>query len=298
MSASRFQAIDLSKLPTPDVVETLDYEIIRSALLADLAARWPDFDMSQIEADPAVKVLEVAAYREMLLRARVNDAARAVLLPTATGADLDNLAVNYHVQRAVIIEATDTEPAVLESDAQLRARVQLAIEAFATVGTLGAYRFHALSADPLVKDVGVYKPHEGTGEVNIAVLSVEGDGSAPGSMVEAVRTRLMSDAIRPLTDIIEVAPATVAPYTIAATLKIALGPDPAAIKAEAEKRLAGYAASRHRVGRAVYRDGLIAAAHVAGVETVELASPAGDILPGPDGAAWASEIAVTTEVLS
>lgn len=294
---TRFQAIDMSQLPTPDVVETLDFEVIRAALLADLAARWPEFDMSAIEADPAVKVLEVAAYRELILRARINDAARAVLLPTAMAADLDNLAANYHVTRAVVTPATETEPAVMESDERLRERVHLAIEAYATVGTLGAYRFHALDADPLVKDVGVFKPAEGTGEVTVAVLSSIGDGTADAEMIANVRGRLMDDAVRPLTDVIDVRGALITPYTVAVTLKIAIGPDPEVIRTQVVSALAEYAADRHRVGRTVYRDGLIAAAHVAGVETVILDSPADDITPGPDGAAWASAINVTTEVI-
>jgi len=292
---TRFQAIDLSQLPTPDVVETLDYEAIRSALLGDLAARWPDFDMSAIEADPAVKVLEVAAYRELLLRARVNDAARAVLLPTATGADLDNLAANYHVKRFVVQEATETAAAVMESDASLRERVKLAIEAFACVGTDGAYRFHARSADPRVKDVNVYRPNDGTGEVDIAILAHEGDGSAPADLVNAVRAHVLQPDIRPLTDIITVRAAMIVPYSVAGVLKVALGPDPAVVKAEAAKAIQAYRDARHRVGETVYRNGLIAAGWVPGVEQFTLTSPEADVTVAADEAPWATSITVTAE---
>ena len=88
--------IDLSLLPAPAVVETLDYEAILSALKADLIARAPELAPAlQLESEPLVKLLEVAAWRETVLRARINDAARAVMLPWATGADLDNLAARY-----------------------------------------------------------------------------------------------------------------------------------------------------------------------------------------------------------
>jgi len=66
-------SIDLSRLPAPDVVAPLDYEAIRSQLIADFRARWPGFD-ALVESDPAIKLLEVAAYRELLLRAAINDA--------------------------------------------------------------------------------------------------------------------------------------------------------------------------------------------------------------------------------
>src|SRR5690606_17245852 len=65
-------AVDLSRLPPPDVVQALDYETILAELQVDLAARLPDFD-AFLESDPAIKLLEIVAYRELLLRQRVND---------------------------------------------------------------------------------------------------------------------------------------------------------------------------------------------------------------------------------
>jgi len=52
-----------------------------------------------VESDPAYKILEVAAYREMLLRARINSAAKAVMLPYATGSDLDVLGSLFRTSR-------------------------------------------------------------------------------------------------------------------------------------------------------------------------------------------------------
>ncbi|PJN94872.1 baseplate assembly protein, partial [Amaricoccus sp. HAR-UPW-R2A-40] len=100
---SGFGAIDLSRLPPPDVVERLDFETILGAMKADLIARAPDLAPAlALESEPAVKILEVAAYRELLLRARINDAARAVMIATATGADLDHLAALFGVARFVL----------------------------------------------------------------------------------------------------------------------------------------------------------------------------------------------------
>ena len=59
-------AIDLSQLPAPDVVETLDYEAILADWRADFLARYPQFS-AFVESDPAIKLLETGAYRDAVL---------------------------------------------------------------------------------------------------------------------------------------------------------------------------------------------------------------------------------------
>ena len=100
--------IDLSQLPAPQIIETLDYETIRDQMLAHLAELLPGWTASDLESDPAVKILEVAAYRELLLRQRVNEAARGVMLAFAAGSDLDQLAAFPNVQRLEGAAATFT----------------------------------------------------------------------------------------------------------------------------------------------------------------------------------------------
>ena len=87
-------AIDLSKLPSPDVVETLDFDSIRDAMIEDLITRDPDFT-ALLPSDPAYKIIEVAAYRELLLRSRINTASQAVMLAFAQGSNLDHLAALF-----------------------------------------------------------------------------------------------------------------------------------------------------------------------------------------------------------
>lgn len=96
--STTFTALDLSLIAPPDVVEPLDYEIIFQEMLADLRLRDSSFD-ALVESDPAFKILEVCAYRELNMRQRVNDAARGVMLAYATGADLDQLGALFGVQR-------------------------------------------------------------------------------------------------------------------------------------------------------------------------------------------------------
>ncbi|WP_296639314.1 baseplate J/gp47 family protein [Roseinatronobacter sp.] len=155
--STRFAQIDLSRLPAPEVIEPLDYEAMLAEMKAFVAERDPDLSaVLELESEPAVKVLQAAAYFRLLDRARVNDAARAVLLAHATGADLDNLAALLGVSRLVVapgdlIAAPPTAP-VMESDMRFRARVQLSLQAFSSSGSAGAYRYWAITASADVLD--------------------------------------------------------------------------------------------------------------------------------------------------
>ena len=223
---SAFTQIDLSTLPAPDVIEELSFETIFAAMLADLQARDPVFD-ALLESDPAYKILEVAAYRELLLRQRVNDAARAVMLAYATGADLDQLGALLGVLRLVIdegdAEAVPPVPQVLESDTEFRRRIQLSLEGFSVAGPRGAYIFHGLSADANVLDISATSPDPG--EVLITVLSRVGNGAASGPLLAAVNAALNDDAVRPLTDQVTVQSASIVNYNVHAHLYVYPGPD-------------------------------------------------------------------------
>ena len=114
--------IDLSKLPAPQLIEELDYESILSQMRTKMREICPEWTGYELESDPANKILEVAAYREMLLRQRVNEAARGVMIAFATGSDLDHLAAFYGVTR--LME---------EADEALRLRTRQRIIGFAKV---------------------------------------------------------------------------------------------------------------------------------------------------------------------
>jgi phage-related baseplate assembly protein len=279
-------AVDLSRLPAPTVVEPLDFEAILAARKARLAELFPPIaEYLTLESEPAVKIQETGAYRELLHYARVNDAARAVMVAFAQGADLDHLAALIPVTRMAS-----------ETDERFRQRVVLAPEAYPGAGPAGGLTFHAMSAEARVKHVGLSRvPYRG--EITVSILSNAGDGAAPADLLDAVRTRLNRDNVRLMTDIITVRSAAIRPYAIEARLKIGKGPDAALIKAQANTALAAYAASRHGIGVTVFTSALIAAAHVSGIEEVELVSPVADIIGTPHVAPWCSGIAVSVEVI-
>lgn len=272
--------IDLSLLPPPDVIETLDFEDLYQECLAEYRELMGDAYTAALESDPIVKLLELIAYRIVRERARVNDAAQANYLTTALQDDLENLGAFWNVGRLTIREADPTAvppvAAVMESDSRLRMRIQLAMEGYSTAGPAGAYRFHALSASALVKDVSVVRPVQGT--VRVTVLSTEGDGTPDSSLLSQVAAALNDEEVRPLCDTVEVVAAQIVPWALDATLYFYAGPDKAVVLANALAAAQAYAAERLAMGQDIARSGIFAALHQPGVQRVELRSPAADLV--------------------
>ena len=293
--------IDLSKLPAPTVVESLDFETIlanNKQLLVSLYPTEEQADITQVlalESEPLTKLLQVFSYRELLLRARVNDAAKAVMLSYAKKTDLDQIGANFKVER-LLISAADTTvvppvDAVYEDDDDFRRRIQLAWDSLSVAGPVSAYKFHALSADARVLDVGVTSPEPC--KVSVAILSREGDGTASPDLLEVVSSALSADDTRPLTDQVIVQTAIIHPYTVAATIYVYPGPDSAVVMASARNALDQYTSSVRRIGRDVSRSGLYAALHQPGVQRVELTSPTHDLVLYDDEAAYCQSVTLT-----
>lgn len=267
-------SINLNELPAPEVVENLQFEIILAAMLSDYQARYPEFD-ALLESDPAYKQFEAAAFREVQLRQRMNDAARAVTLAFAQSADLDHLAAIQVVERLLVdpgdADAVPPVDPVYESDDNLRGRVQLAPEGQSTAGPSGAYEFHGLSASGQVKDISVVSP--AATQITITVLSTVGNGVPDQAVLDFVSAALADDRkVRPLTDQVTVQAATVYSYTVDATLDVYRSFDSATIVAAAEDAVAVYVDENHRLGRAITDSGLKQALHRPGVHSVTLNS--------------------------
>ena len=143
--------IDLSQLPPPVVVEPLDFETLFAQRKARFLALCPEDQREQyartleLESEPITMILEENCYRELLLRQRVNESARAVMVAYATDSDLDNLAANFNVERLVVTPEDDSVippvPAVMESDTDLRTRTPEAFEGMSVAGPTAAYEF-------------------------------------------------------------------------------------------------------------------------------------------------------------
>ena len=253
---------DLASLPTPAVIETLSFETIFTELQTEFQSRYPDYS-ALLASDPAVKLLEVAAYREVLLRNRINAAAKASLLAFATGSDLDHLAAFYGVTRLMD-----------ETDEALRLRTRQRIIGFANAGGAAHYRYWALSASPEVADVEVDSPVPG--RVRISVLANGEADTVPDAVLDAVRAVVLRDDIRVLTDTVEVVPAELIPVTVAARLW--LYPDaPMAAFDAIDARFREALAAQSGLGWDLTRSWIIGQLQRPGVHKVELLSPTTDI---------------------
>ena len=279
---SNFTPIDLSKLPAPDVIETLDFETLLIDYISDFKAKNPDY-ITLLESDPAIILMQVVAYREMLLRARINEAAKANMLAYATKGDLDNLAAFFGVER---LED--------EADERLRKRTQLALEGFSTAGPVGAYIFHSLSASNEVKSVSVKSPNPG--EVLVTILSNIGDGTVGQELIDTVLTKLNEDDIRPLTDLVSVQGAEIINYQVEAIITVYSGPSSAVVETEANDALQKFISDRHEIGRVIAISGIYDALHVDGVKKVELISPVADVETTNEQAPYCTNISISVVI--
>ncbi|WP_342059210.1 baseplate assembly protein [Aeromonas sp. OTU364] len=274
--------MDLTQLPPPSVVEPLDFETILAERKATLVSYYPADQQAaiaatlELESEPLNKLLQENAFRELVLRARINDATKQTMLAFASGTTLDHLVAEYDIARLLV---TPGDPAanppvepVYESDDRLRLRGQMAFEGLTTAGPVHAYKFHALSASAEVADVSVDSPSPGT--VRVTLLSPAGQPSA--DTLNRVSQALSADDVRPLCDLVAVEPAQIKPYAVDATLNATgLGKEQAIAAATAA--MTQTAAAYYRVGATVPLSAIYAALHQPGIDSVTLRSPLADV---------------------
>ncbi|HGM6833139.1 TPA: baseplate J/gp47 family protein [Serratia marcescens] len=274
--------IDLSQLPSPQIIEPLDFETILVDVKAVMIAAFPADQQASVaaalslESEPLNVIAQAMAYRELLLRRRINEGAAACMLSHAEGTDLDNLAANLDTERLTITPETDTSDAVMESDEALRLRAQSAFEGMSVAGPSAAYEYFARSASGKVADARATSP--APAEVVIAVLSTDGDGTASPELLAAVTAAVNDEEVRPLGDRVTVRSADIVDYSIDAELFLYPGPESEPIINAAMASLRGFLADNDKkIGRDVARSAISASLHVQGVQRVVLRSPATDL---------------------
>lgn len=273
------QLIDMSKLPPPQVVSVPDFETLLAGLKADLVAAYPPAaDVIELESEPLTKWLERLAYQIITERSKVNDSALAVMLPYATGSDLDVVGSLFDTPRLVIVEANpNANPPieqVLEDDEAFRERIHLAPRGYTTAGPEGSYVYHARSASGQVLDAKATSPSPG--QVVVSVLSRNGDGTADAGLLATVQAALSAKDIRPMTDEVITQSATVVNYTIVANVITLPGPDAATVIEAGRQRLLAYTEQQRRIGRQPTLSGIYGALQVPGVHRIELSQPAAE----------------------
>ncbi|NHB88868.1 baseplate assembly protein [Photorhabdus tasmaniensis] len=304
--------LDLSQLPPPDVVEPLDYESLlaeRKAKLISFYSKKEERDAItrtlELESEPLVKLLQENAYRELILRQRVNEAARAVMLAYATNSDLDQLGANYNVIRAA-----------LEPDNTFRDRIQRAFEGLSVAGPIGAYEYHSLKVNEsigvnkdeykgeyqTVADVSVVSPSPAN--VTVTILSrkwewekdkdvkedKEHKGVASQNLLDKVVAALNDKDVRPVADRVKVQPAKIVEYQIDAVLYFNPTPKSESVRELAEKSIDKYVKDQHKLGQDIRLSAIYAALHVTEIEQVELRVPTEDIILCKDQASYCTSV--------
>lgn len=295
---NRFDAVDYSKLPFPDAIEPWTHQAILDARMQTYLAEWeaaraldpslPPYDVQMMETDPAKRLQRTDAYREGIVRQRINEAVRATYLARALKNDLTDRSAEYLTLRA------DGE-----TDEPLRKRAQLAWENLSIGGSYGGYAYQARSVAPVdIADVAVwgYEVHEASlfgskaildfpkGEVRVALLGSAGHGAVPAALISRVQATLSDRSRRKVNDRINVVQATLLPYVVSATLVLRRGATPETIVAAARKRAAAYGAATRTIGVEATRGGYFGALMAAEpglVVDVELDTPAAAIGGGP-----------------
>ena len=277
--------IDLTQLPAPSVVEVLDFETILATRKAHLVSLLPEAERAavtallELESEPATKLLEENSYQETILRNRVNEAGKAVMLAFALDGDLDQLGANVNVARLVITPANPNAlppvAAVMEDNDAYRLRIQEAPDGLSVAGPKASYEFHARSSDGRVKDASATSPAPAS--VTVTVLSMEATGIASADLLATVARALNAEEVRPLGDRLTVQAAQVIDYQIEATLFIGVGPEVPILLDAARANAVRVSQPRRPLGHSIYRSACSAAVHVEGVRKVVLTSPAADI---------------------
>lgn len=254
--------MNLEELETPQVIEELSINEILEEMRAKFVSLAPEFS-AYVESDPLIKLMEVAAYRELLLRQRINQAAKANLLAFAEGTDLDNLAAFYGLLRKL-----------RETDEEFRKRILAKIEGWSTAGSKAAYIFHALNSDVRVKEANADSPEPGL--VRISILSKENNGVVSDDLLESVNEYMQRDDVRVLTDTVIVVPCSLVDIDVRAKITLMSSTPPEflnTINASFRRAFAKNAG----LGVSISRSWIISNLFLDGVQDVSLSSPMADV---------------------
>ena len=187
--------------------------------------------------------------------------------------DVSNLTSSLLVVSSVQNTDTTAGGAEAEDDDHFRERIVLAPEQFSNAGSVGAYKFHALSAHQDIIDVAVVSPTPGV--VNLHPLVRTGLPSA--AVKAAVLAACNADRVRPLTDQVNVLDPVIVDYAITAQLTLFSAADAVLAQREAQKAAVAYRDRlQARLGQDVVRTQIIEVLHGYGVYSVALPQPAAD----------------------
>lgn len=159
------------------------------------------------ESDPLIKTLEIAAYRELMIRQKIQDLLNASLLSSAQGNDLKKLAELFFDQETI---------SKINNDNEIREKISdfWKNTPYSTTGTRSAYEFYTRKFIPEAKDISI------STESNQIIIYVLLQNNFDLSPLEKAEKNLNDPSIRRLTDKIIVKPVEIIEYDIEIAIKL------------------------------------------------------------------------------
>jgi phage-related baseplate assembly protein len=271
-------------LPAPEIIETLDYEVIYEALRADAQARFDaagiTYTVGELDTDPVQIVLQASASRELLLRARANDVARADLIAFSWRSNLDHIAAKFDVVRLPD-----------ETDEGLRGRTALAIAGRSPGGTEERYRAVARAADVRVAETAIYQV-DGGPQLELAVLATDNNGVPDQTLLDAVEAAVTAKDVLLVGDAIRVVSAVKVEVDVSVDVWL-LPTGDAALLDRMESLLMEAWTSEGGIGFDLNPSWITSRLHLAGVSRVVPTNPAAPVVAAPNHAIAIQSVTVT-----
>jgi phage-related baseplate assembly protein len=257
------------------VLEKLDVEATLAARMARLKQLWAhydppvaaQYDVEELEFDPIKINQEVCSYFELLIRDRINQAARSVTLAYAIGTDLDAIASRYP-------GGVPRLPG--ESDDRYRRRIWLSPNTLSPHGTAEAYEFWALTAMPSLRDVTAIRSVQHDYYPTILITCLKEPPAEPKPTDEelvTIRAYIQSLSRMGLTDVISVNPPKIreTEYKLMVWLYPGTSPDQALTKIK--DNIAKLIDDQYWLGHDHSHTAIHAACRITGVHHVDIVSP-------------------------
>lgn len=291
-------SLEFPNLPEPEIIDSTPFEAIFARKIA-LFRQLTDDYTNIVEGDPVYMMAQVAAYDELNLRKQINNAYQQTLIRYASGTNLDNLVANINLLRLVKAEAVYDEnnllvsPEILETDDQLRNRYLLAWHALG-LGTFGWYKFHALNADPQVKDALAKNTADGT--VTVYIQSEGPNGGVPDTaLLETVRTYLNALRRRILCSTLLIEGITTLPYQIEATIAVPSELDKNALLVQVQQAAEAFADANEVIARDIPISRFYAVLSPEGVSGVTLTAPTANVVTTDSQVPVATAVRISLE---
>jgi phage-related baseplate assembly protein len=282
---SRFTIIQPELLPRMQVLESISTEDIIGARMGRFKAIWlqhdppnaAQYDVDSLEFDPIKINQECCTYFELMLRDRINQAAKAVTLAFGSGSDLDAIASRYP---GGVPRLPD------ESDGRYRRRVWLSVNAFTPHGTAEAYQFWALSAlEGALKDTSTVRIRPSLEENPTIVISCMLDGPDPRPTTHQlleVRRYIQDHHRLGFTDVISVQAPKVKEIDYRIGLRFYPGPDAGILLQQVQDSVAKLIENQYWLGVDHTIMAIDDACALAGVHSTVIEEPTGDVNVEPD----------------